>query len=69
MPTFKRRLAHLKNVRFALVANFKKQKLKQAHRFSTKQSCINENKLSTSNTGNTINTDMDMDADTNEKRT
>ena len=69
MPTSKRRLAHLKNARLASVAHFKKQKLEQAHRFSTEQSRIDDNELSTSDTGNTGDTDVDTDADTDEEGT
>ena len=61
MPTSKRRLAHLKNVRLASVGHFKNE---QAHRFSTEQSRIDDNELSTSDTGNTGDTDADTDADT-----
>ena len=33
------------------------------------QSCINDNKFSTSNTGNKGNTDVDTDADTDKEET
>ena len=62
MPTSKRRLAHLKNAILASVAHFKKQKLEQAQRLNTEQPCIDDNELSTSNTG-------DTDADMDEERT
>lgn len=52
-----------------MVANFKQQKLEQAHCFSTKQFCINNKKFSTSNIGNTSNIDVDTDINTNKKRT
>lgn len=68
MSTFKRRFAHLKNAKLVSVVYFKKQKLEQAYCFNTKQFCINNNKLNTSNTNNTSNTDVDTDTDTDEKR-
>lgn len=61
MPTSKRRLAHLKNARLASVAHFKKRKLEQSHQFSTEQSRIDDNKLCTSDTGNTGDTEADTD--------
>lgn len=61
MPASKRRLAHLKNARLVLVAHFKKQKLEQAHCFSTEQSRINDNELSTSDTSNMGDTAADID--------
>ena len=57
--TSKRRLAHLINAR-ASVAHFKKQKLEQAHGLNMKQPNINDNGLSTSDTG-------DTDADTDKE--
>ena len=60
--TSKRRLAHLKNARLASVAHFKKQKLEQAQRLNTEQPRIDDNKPSTSDTG-------DTDADTDEEGT
>lgn len=49
--------------------HFKKQKLKYTYYFTTKQSCIDDNKLSTNNLSNTDNTDVDTDADTDKKGT
>ena len=69
MPTSKQRLAYFKNARLALVAHSKKQKLEKGHCFDTEQSSIDDNKPSTSNTGNTGNTDMDTDVDTDEEET
>lgn len=57
--TSKRRLAHLKNARLTSVAHFRKQKLEQTQRLNTEQPCIDDNELSTSDTG-------DTDADTDE---
>lgn len=48
---------------------FKKQKLEQANRFSTGQSRIDDNELSTSDTGNAGDTDADTEADRDEKGT
>lgn len=69
MPISKQRIAYLKNVKLVLVAYFKKQKLKQAHCFSTNQFCIDNNKLNTSNTNNIGNTDINTDTDTDKKDT
>ena len=49
----KQGLAKLKNSRLALVANFKKQKLERTRRLNKEQPCIDDNELSTSDTGDT----------------
>lgn len=60
---------YLKNAKFALVTNFKIQKLELAYCFNTKQSCINDNKFNINNTRNTSNKNIDTDMDINKKKT
>ena len=59
--TSKRRLAQLQNARLASVTYFKKRKLEQTHRPYTEQPRIDDNELSTNDTGDTGDTNADKD--------
>ena len=50
-----------KNARLASLAHFKKQNLERTHRPNTEQPRIDDNELSTSNTGDMGDTDADTD--------
>ena len=66
--TSKRWLAQLQNAKLAAIAHFKKRKLERTHRPNTEQPRIDDNELSTDDTGDTGDTG-DTDADTDEEGT